>query len=154
MKKLVLALSLVSAVTFSPARSFAEDAPSDVPLPQYSEHEERPSFEDRRESGEGRPRKMQKGKEGGQNKMMGMMMHRQVIATSDGGVVILSGKKLVKYDARLNLVGEVDLKDEKPGDKAGEKPRAAAVEIPAPAAEETAPAAAPAAEEPAPAPAG
>ena len=40
------------------------------------------------------------------------MMHQQptVVATSDGGVVVLQGPKLAKYDADLNLVNEVELK--------------------------------------------
>lgn len=53
-------------------------------------------------------------------KMKGMMggMHQQpsMIATSDGGVVVLAGPKLMKYDASLNLVGEAELKmGPKPG---------------------------------------
>jgi len=40
------------------------------------------------------------------------MMHQQptVVATSDGGIVVLQGPKLAKYDASLNLVNEVELK--------------------------------------------
>jgi len=41
--------------------------------------------------------------------MMGSMQ-RQMVATSDGGVIVLAGGKLLKYDKDLNLVREVDLK--------------------------------------------
>ena len=59
-----------------------------------------------------------KGKEmmGGKSGMMGMcpmmnsMMGRSVVATSDGGVVIVTGNKLTKYDKDLNVVKEVELK--------------------------------------------
>ena len=51
----------------------------------------------------------------GGNKMgmkSGMMvgMHPTVVATSDGGVVVLTGGKLAKYDNQLNLVKEVEIK--------------------------------------------
>ena len=62
-----------------------------------------------------------KGKKGDQDMMcdkgmMGMMGMRammnkpMLVATSDGGVVVLAGKKLYKYDASLNLVKEADIK--------------------------------------------
>jgi len=55
------------------------------------------------------------GKEGMQKKhamkcMMDMMMKKQVVATSDGGVVVLVGNKLYKYDKNLNLVKEAEIK--------------------------------------------
>ena len=37
-------------------------------------------------------------------------MHPAVVATSDGGVVVLTGGKLAKYDNSLNLVKEVEIK--------------------------------------------
>ncbi len=48
-------------------------------------------------------------------KMMGMMgmsamMQRQVVATSDGGIIVVAGNKLTKYDKDLNVVKEVELK--------------------------------------------
>ena len=54
-----------------------------------------------------------KGMMGG--KMMGMMamsqmMNRDIVATSDGGVVVLSGSTLTKYDKNLNVVKEVEVK--------------------------------------------
>ena len=52
-------------------------------------------------------------------KMGGMMgMHPTVVATSDGGVVVLMGGKLAKYDSNLDLVKEVEIKGgSKPMDK-------------------------------------
>jgi len=40
----------------------------------------------------------------------GMMMKKMMIATSDGGVIVMAGKKLIKYDKDLNLVKEVEIK--------------------------------------------
>ena len=42
-------------------------------------------------------------------KMHGMM--KNVVATSDGGVVIVRGDKIIKYDKDLNLVKEVRMKE-------------------------------------------
>jgi len=55
------------------------------------------------------------GKEGMQKKqamkgMMDMMMKKQMVVTSDGGVVVLVGNKLYKYDKNLNLVKEAEIK--------------------------------------------
>lgn len=58
----------------------------------------------------------------GQNRMnmkggpMMMGMRPSVTPTSDGGVVVLMGNKLAKYDSSLTLVNEVEL-------KGGPKPR-------------------------------
>jgi hypothetical protein len=35
---------------------------------------------------------------------------QDMVATPDGGVIVLSGPKLAKYDAQLNLVKEIELK--------------------------------------------
>ncbi len=50
----------------------------------------------------------------GQGGMMGMMgggcmMGKQIIATSDGGVVVFVGDTLYKYDKELNLKKEVEI---------------------------------------------
>ena len=37
-------------------------------------------------------------------------MQKQMVATSDGGVIVMAGHKLFKYDKDLNLVKEVELK--------------------------------------------
>jgi len=38
------------------------------------------------------------------------MMQKQVVATNDGGVVVLWGNKLLKYDKDLNLLKAVELR--------------------------------------------
>ena len=42
--------------------------------------------------------------------MHGMMGKTSMVATSDGGVIVLKGNKLTKYDKNLNLVKEAALK--------------------------------------------
>lgn len=42
--------------------------------------------------------------------MMQSMAQEGLVATSDGGLVVLAAGKLMKYDGSLNLVKEVDLK--------------------------------------------
>jgi len=39
-----------------------------------------------------------------------MMGKTQMVATEDGGVIVLAGNKLMKYDADLGLVKEVEVK--------------------------------------------
>ena len=41
--------------------------------------------------------------------MMKSMMQKQIVATSDGGVIVLVGNKLLKYDSDLNLKKEVEI---------------------------------------------
>ena len=48
----------------------------------------------------------------GMHGMMMKMMEKSVVATSDGGIVVVSATKLSKYDKDLNLVKEVDLKND------------------------------------------
>lgn len=40
----------------------------------------------------------------------GMMMGKSVTATSDGGVIVSVGNKLMKYDKNLKLVKEAEIK--------------------------------------------
>ncbi|MBU0709697.1 MAG: hypothetical protein KJ923_03175 [Candidatus Omnitrophica bacterium] len=52
------------------------------------------------------------GKEGmaGKHKMMMKgMMEKKMVATEDGGVAILFGNKLLKYDKNLKLIKEVEI---------------------------------------------
>ena len=42
--------------------------------------------------------------------MMKAMMEKSMVATPDGGVIVLAGNKLLKYDQDLNLVKEVEIK--------------------------------------------
>lgn len=50
------------------------------------------------------------GKMGMEHGMMMKMMEKTVVATSDGGIVIVAGNKISKYDKNLNLVKEIELK--------------------------------------------
>ena len=45
--------------------------------------------------------------------MMQKMMQKELVATSDGGVVVLVGNKLMKYDKNLNLKAEAEIKIDK-----------------------------------------
>ena len=47
--------------------------------------------------------------------MMKSMMDKSMVLTSDGGVIVLSGNKLTKYDKDLNVVKEVELKADMEG---------------------------------------
>ena len=42
--------------------------------------------------------------------MMKCMSDKSLVATSDGGVVVLVGQKLIKFDKDLNIVKEVEIK--------------------------------------------
>ena len=42
--------------------------------------------------------------------MMQSMMQKQVVATSDGGIIVVAGNKITKYDKDLNVVKEVESK--------------------------------------------
>src|SRR3989338_11450246 len=56
------------------------------------------------------------GMDGGMMKMMhkmhGMTRSSSMVASNDGGVIVLSGNKLYKYDKNLNLVKEAEIKTE------------------------------------------
>ena len=45
----------------------------------------------------------------GMGHMAGKMMKKDMIATNDGGVVVMIGKRLLKYDKNLKLVKEVEI---------------------------------------------
>jgi hypothetical protein len=47
---------------------------------------------------------------GGMMGMHPMMYSSSLVATTDGGVVVMMGNKLIKYDKDLNLVKEVEIK--------------------------------------------
>jgi hypothetical protein len=42
--------------------------------------------------------------------MMKGMMEKSIIATADGGIIVLAGNKLIKYDKDLNLLKEAETK--------------------------------------------
>jgi hypothetical protein len=44
------------------------------------------------------------------NMMTNQMMQKYMVATKDGGVVVMIGNKLLKYDKNLNLVKEAEIK--------------------------------------------
>ena len=60
------------------------------------------------DGGQGDRQEMMGGKMGRKGPMHGM--HPTVVATSDGGVVVLMGNKLTKFDSALGLVKEVEMK--------------------------------------------
>ena len=47
---------------------------------------------------------------GMQGMMMGSMKVKSIVATGDGGIVVMAGNKLIKYDKDLNLVKDVEVK--------------------------------------------
>jgi len=63
---------------------------------------------------EEKAKEKQMGKEAIGGMMMQMMgaTQKQMVATNDGGVIVLVGNKLLKYDKDLNLVKEAELKTE------------------------------------------
>ncbi len=61
----------------------------------------------------GKGARMHEGMRGGMKPicpMQGMMMKKEMVATSDGGVIVMVGNKLLKYDKDLNLKKEAELK--------------------------------------------
>ncbi len=58
----------------------------------------------------GQQQQMGQGMKGG---MMHGMMSGQMVATNDGGVIVMMGNKLYKYDKDLNLKKEVEIKMQK-----------------------------------------
>lgn len=42
--------------------------------------------------------------------MHGMMMKKSIVVAADGGVIVLAGNKLIKYDKDLNMQKEVEIK--------------------------------------------
>ena len=55
-------------------------------------------------------KQMDKERMGGMVMQMMGTMQKQIVATNDGGIIIMTGNKLLKYDKDLNLVKEVELK--------------------------------------------
>jgi hypothetical protein len=94
MKKAALLLILSSAFIFTGRFAFAEEPNMDAP-----------------QGKDMRGGKM-KGMMGG-----GMMHQASMVASSDGGVIVLTGGKLAKYDKDLNLVKEVEIKGGRDHDK-------------------------------------
>lgn len=60
------------------------------------------------ESGENKG--MMGGKMMGMHMMMKMILEKSVVATEDGGIVVVAGNKITKYDKDLNVVKEAEIK--------------------------------------------
>ena len=56
---------------------------------------------------------MMSGKMMGMPPMSAMMCNSSLVAMNDGGVVVLIGNKLTKYDNNLNVIKEVEVKIDK-----------------------------------------
>jgi hypothetical protein len=99
MKKFIFAVILLSL--FVPAVAFAEEAQKEEMAPQGLSA-----------SGAGGGMDMEKpmGMPGMEKMCRSMMGKAQMVATDEGGVIVLAGNKLMKYDADLNLVKEVEVK--------------------------------------------
>ena len=101
MKKLIL-LVIVLFTSFSPY-SFAEEDDTQQPDMQRPEIQQQ---DGPRGDGSGMMDEDRMRMKGGPK----MGMHPTVVATSDGGIVVLMGKKIAKYNSELDLVKEVELK--------------------------------------------
>ena len=55
-------------------------------------------------------KQIDKGQMGGMIMQMMGAMQKQMVATNDGGIIVLTGNKLLKYDKDLNLVKETEVK--------------------------------------------
>lgn len=99
MKKIIFAVVALSLLISLPA--FAEEA----------KKEEMPLSGSVAEAGSGMPMEKPLGMPmPGMGKMGCVMGKAQMVATDEGGVIVLAGNKLMKYDADLNLVKEVEIK--------------------------------------------
>lgn len=75
-----------------------------IAFSQSSEEKKEPAME-----GAKKEKQMQNERMAGMVMQMLGAMQKQMVATNDGGVVVLVGNKLFKYDKDLNLVKEVGL---------------------------------------------
>lgn len=108
MKTLAILLTVFCSSFFAGNVSLAEEPQE--PQGEFQSFERPEGGMEREGSMEGKRKMMGAGmmKMHGKGGMMGEWT--KVVATSDGGVVVLQGPKLAKYDAQLNLVNEVELK--------------------------------------------
>lgn len=114
MKKRILILLAVLMYAVFPA--FAEDTQN--PEKAWQDSQQGPQGGPGMMMGRGQGMGMGMGK--GMGMMGGMMQKDTVVATSDGGVVIMQGPRLLKYDKDLTLVKEVELpRGKKPGPEQG-----------------------------------
>ena len=118
MKKSMLMLIVMFSSVCSLALAYEQaEEQSDAPPQQYDEQQsDRPMRNMQQDSERGDRQGMTGGKKMGMGHGGGMQP--TVVATNDGGVVVLMGNKLAKYDSELNLIGEVEMKGgPKPKDK-------------------------------------
>ena len=111
--KTIIAILLFTLVGVFSGISFAEDALLEEALMS----EEDPCCMEMGQSGmmgQGPGMGMQQGKRG---MMMQKMMPKSMVSTGDGGIVVMSGNSLLKYDQDLNLVKEVKIKMDMPDKK-------------------------------------
>ena len=90
----VLGLVIV-AIMFCSVIAFAQD----------SSEKKEPAMEEKMQE-----KQMNKERMGGMIMQMMGTIQKQMVATNDGGVIVMTGNKLLKYDKDLNLVKEVELK--------------------------------------------
>lgn len=76
------------------------------PLDAQDQQQEMAVMDREAESG----KEMMGGKMKGMHMMMKWMMEKSVVATSDGGLVVVAGNKITKYDQDLNVVKEAEIK--------------------------------------------
>jgi hypothetical protein len=101
MKKIISAVAVLSLLISAPV--FAEETKKEeMPLPGLSAPEAGGGMS--MESSMGMPMS------GMEKKCSPMMGKAQMVATDEGGVIVLAGNRLMKYDADLNLVKEADVK--------------------------------------------
>jgi len=76
-----------------------------VAFAQGSDEKNQPAVEEKMQE-----KQMDKERMGGMIMQMVGAMQKQMVATNDGGVIVMIGNKLLKYDKDLNLVKGVELK--------------------------------------------
>ena len=101
MKKIISAVVVLSLLISVPA--FAKETKKEeIPLPGLVASEAGGGMSMDKSMGMSMP---------GMGKMCCQMMGKaQMVATDEGGVIVLAGNKLMKYDADLNLVKEAEVK--------------------------------------------
>jgi len=95
MKRFEFLVLVIVAVIFFPAVSFTQ-GPGDKNEPALPDKTKQKQMETERMGSTAM-------------RMMGILP-KQMVATNDGGLIVLSGNKLLKYDKDLNLVKEVEIK--------------------------------------------
>ena len=69
----------------------------------------------------------------GRKMMGGMVQKDSLVATSDGGVILMQGPRLLKYDKDLNLIKEVEIpKGKRPSQQSQQNSQPPAEEVSAP----------------------